>query len=259
MCLPALLPKQTGSDLPIAIPGVYHTSVKLSLPLSALDVRDPQALEFAFGGHDDPRITGVFSVPAGTAAERMPGLRYYREVPVGRAFGREWDIEFGSGRAGTARRKRDDGGRHDEETETVYGTSLAGQSRVSLVKHADGRARSEAPDATEVDADDDGYYSDGGLGEGIQHMSMDQRRAWRTIEDMRRSEEWRGTRYSLLSHNCNSFTAELVYRLTGKKVPAWINRAAWVRRLGRFSLVAKLTGGGCRSPPRCRVSFRPDG
>lgn len=30
--------------------------------------------------------------------------------------------------------------------------------------------------------------------------------------------------------NCNTFTEELVWRLTGVRPPAWINRASWVRR-----------------------------
>lgn len=34
-----------------------------------------------------------------------------------------------------------------------------------------------------------------------------------------------------VDRNCNSFTDELLYRLTGKRSPAWINRAAWVRTL----------------------------
>lgn len=30
------------------------------------------------------------------------------------------------------------------------------------------------------------------------------------------------------NRNCNNFSNELAYRLTGKRIPHWINRAAWV-------------------------------
>jgi hypothetical protein len=48
------------------------------------------------------------------------------------------------------------------------------------------------------------------------------------IEDMKKEPEWRATRYHLLAKNCNSFTSELCYRLTGRQAPAFINRAAWL-------------------------------
>lgn len=32
--------------------------------------------------------------------------------------------------------------------------------------------------------------------------------------------------------NCNTFTHEVVWRLTGRRAPAWLNRAAWVRTRG---------------------------
>lgn len=48
------------------------------------------------------------------------------------------------------------------------------------------------------------------------------------IEDMKKEPEWLATRYHLLAKNCNSFTNELCYRLTGRQAPAFINRAAWL-------------------------------
>lgn len=35
--------------------------------------------------------------------------------------------------------------------------------------------------------------------------------------------------------NCNTFTDELLWRLTGRRAPGWINRAAWVRSFVRCS------------------------
>lgn len=67
--------------------GVYHTSIEL-------DYGDgTPALEYAFGAHDLKGFTGIFSVQAGTAPSRMPGLRGppFHRLELGSAFqGRDW-------------------------------------------------------------------------------------------------------------------------------------------------------------------------
>lgn len=40
------------------------------------------------------------------------------------------------------------------------------------------------------------------------------------------SQSFQGTSYNLLSCNCNHFTSTLCEKLTGRKPPAWLNRAA---------------------------------
>ncbi|ORX61638.1 DUF862-domain-containing protein [Hesseltinella vesiculosa] len=40
------------------------------------------------------------------------------------------------------------------------------------------------------------------------------------------SKEFVGPSYNLLTRNCNHFTDEFCFRLTGKHAPSWINRAA---------------------------------
>ena len=37
-----------------------------------------------------------------------------------------------------------------------------------------------------------------------------------------------GREYDLLSKNCNHFTSELCFELTGRRAPGWLNRAAGV-------------------------------
>ena len=37
-----------------------------------------------------------------------------------------------------------------------------------------------------------------------------------------------GRDYDLLSKNCNHFTSELCFELTGRRAPGWLNRAAGV-------------------------------
>lgn len=72
-----------------------------------------------------------------------------------------------------------------------------------------------------------------GGGIGIQHRerlligstSKSEREVEETIALMG-TTEFRGNQYHLLQMNCNTFTSELVYRLTGKHVPGWINRLA---------------------------------
>lgn len=44
----------------------------------------------------------------------------------------------------------------------------------------------------------------------------------------RTSEDFPGTAYNLLTRNCNHFTQELCARLTGRRGPAWLNRAAHI-------------------------------
>jgi deubiquitinase DESI2 len=73
----------------------------------------------------------------------------------------------------------------------------------------------------------------GSKGNGIRHRErihigftrQSEREVRETIQLMG-EESFRGNQYHLLQMNCNTFTSELVYRLTGKNVPGWINRLA---------------------------------
>ncbi|GAV63264.1 LOW QUALITY PROTEIN: DUF862 domain-containing protein, partial [Cephalotus follicularis] len=38
--------------------------------------------------------------------------------------------------------------------------------------------------------------------------------------------EYHGDTYNLISNNCNHFTDEISWRLTGKHIPGWVNRLA---------------------------------
>ena len=42
------------------------------------------------------------------------------------------------------------------------------------------------------------------------------------------TEEWLGRDYNILKRNCNHFTDWLARRLTGRGLPAWVNRAAGI-------------------------------
>ncbi|GAA5957623.1 hypothetical protein JCM21900_000771 [Sporobolomyces salmonicolor] len=243
-----LPPSRLASILNFVGTGVYHSSVQLSLPLGPSD-DFPSPAEYAFGGHDSPTLTGIFSIPAGTAAQRMPGLRYYLELDAGEAFGHDWDRAFGPQSKGDATQQEPRkevrrmgskrslfSGRNGREGEGGAGT-LAGPpyggwqainshstaTLATLASSLDGSVEDPFTDPDPVGVDDDGGASD-----GTEYMTKAQRRAWSIIQQMKNEEEWRGTKYKLLERNCNTFTDELVYRLTGRRAPAWLNRAAWV-------------------------------
>jgi len=73
----------------------------------------------------------------------------------------------------------------------------------------------------------------GNKGTGIRHRerifigytTKSEREVKETIQLMG-TTEFQGSKYHLLQMNCNTFTSELVNRLTGKNVPGWINRLA---------------------------------
>lgn len=226
----------------------------------------------------------------------MPGLRYYQTVAIGDAFGEEWERTFNSKAAGeglsristTASDKRKGKGRaEEEEGETIAGPPYGGwlpfsRSTTTLKNDADEEDPFSDPSNRENGFEDD----DGGVSEGIEYLSPTQRRVWRVLESMKENEGWNGTQYKLLERyvsstllsfppltsfsphrNCNHFTQELVYRLTGRQAPGWINRASWVRfpsapRLNPTpptqssappsSLLLELT---LRFPPQIATSF----
>eukprot|EP00887_Chlorella_sp_A99_P002556 scaffold6.g2556.t1 len=49
---------------------------------------------------------------------------------------------------------------------------------------------------------------------------------YEVVQDM--GSQYRGNRYHLLQMNCNTFSDELCYRLTGRHAPSWINRLAGI-------------------------------
>ncbi|XP_052180587.1 deSI-like protein At4g17486 [Diospyros lotus] len=63
----------------------------------------------------------------------------------------------------------------------------------------------------------------------LGHIDMPPTEFRRYIESM--ASEYHGNTYHLISKNCNHFTDDVVWRLTGKHIPGWVNRLA---RLGAF-------------------------
>ncbi|GAA6040371.1 hypothetical protein JCM8097_007581 [Rhodosporidiobolus ruineniae] len=242
-----LPPSRLASFLNFGGCGVYHSSVQLSMPRGPTDL-DPTPLECAFGGHDSQGVTGIFSIPAGTAAQRMPGLRLLQTIDAGEAFGEDWQKAFGPKRPATtggmlsrvssvaseaskaAWKGKDRAADQDSLPETPSSTTSSPYSAWFPFSRSTTTLANDAEDPFE---DPDSPWSpfmedDGGVSDGTEYLTKAERRAWRIIQAMRQDEEWNGTRYRLLEKNCNSFTHELIYRLTGRPAPAWLNRAAWV-------------------------------
>lgn len=51
------------------------------------------------------------------------------------------------------------------------------------------------------------------------------------------ASEYHGNTYHLISKNCNHFTDDIAWRLTGKHIPGWVNRLA---RMGMLSFARQL-------------------
>ena len=59
---------------------------------------------------------------------------------------------------------------------------------------------------------------------------------FRTLME-RLSEKYHGDTYHLIANNCNHFTDEVCQQLTGKPIPAWVNRLARVGEIDLFLLI----------------------
>ena len=64
------------------------------------------------------------------------------------------------------------------------------------------------------------------------------------VEDLvyRMADRYMGTKYDILTKNCNSFANELCLRLVDKGLPPWVNRLAWMGSKVRCCLPQSLVG-----------------
>ena len=58
------------------------------------------------------------------------------------------------------------------------------------------------------------------------------------------SEEYVGSRYNLISRNCNHFAEDLAKRVTGNSIPGWVNRLAKIGYMFHCLVPPKLMGPG---------------
>lgn len=69
----------------------------------------------------------------------------------------------------------------------------------------------------------------------LGHINMPPSEFRTLVETM--ASEYHGNTYHLISKNCNHFTDDIAWRLTGKHIPGWVNRLA---RLGMLSFVHQI-------------------
>ncbi|GAA5899533.1 uncharacterized protein JCM6883_005252 [Sporobolomyces salmoneus] len=229
-----LPPSKFASLLNFCGTGVYHTSVSLTIPLGPTDT-DPTPSEYAFGGHDSPGSSGIFSLPAGTTPQRMPGLRYYQTIDMGYAFGEEWEKIYGNSKRSTSssENSRPRTLKKRSSKSSLLEISNRSEDASGVVGRPYQGYLDETSSTTLFGVGSEGYSAevpeeDDGQSDGTGYMTKAQRRAWRIIQELKKDPQWDGTKYDLLKRNCNSFTEELVRRVTGKTAPYWINRAAFI-------------------------------
>jgi hypothetical protein len=129
-----------------------------------------------------------------------PSLRPYLTLDVGEAFGEDWEASFGPRR----RRKR-----KEESTSSSLrpkpqqyrseatlagppyggGAEGASASQLSFVTLGVGEQYLDEED----DESDDGVESD-----GTQYLTLEERRAWRILGQLREDPAWHGMSYRLL-------------------------------------------------------------
>ncbi|SCV68504.1 BQ2448_625 [Microbotryum intermedium] len=241
-------------------PRVYHSSIQLPRRDASRPYHDASDhVEIAFGGHDVPTATGIFTLAAGTASERMPGLREYLLLDAGEAFGQDWEKEFGNPHAAeptmrsSPRRTASSTSPSliklwqtrtpsSGSTVTLAGPSYAQQMSAGSTASL---ATTSKCDILPAKGEEVNLEPSSGMSKTPNEDPLE--RAWKIVDQMKSEEEWRGTKYSLLQKNCNRFTDELLYRLTGRRAPGWINRASWVSGMLHRRIKAPITEHRARS------------
>ncbi|KAK8586184.1 hypothetical protein V6N13_130706 [Hibiscus sabdariffa] len=69
------------------------------------------------------------------------------------------------------------------------------------------------------------------------------------------SASYNGDTYHLIFKNCNHFSEDICYKLTGNHIPKWVNRLARIGSLCNCILPEALKASAVRHDP----NFRPDG
>lgn len=171
----------------------------------------------AWTGHDQPSISGVFGVPCGPNDPILPGcqsrlccfpqaehhadsgkidaVRFVKLIPLGTAFSGQW-------------------------RRCAESTDSSDPAQASLLAHAQSMPRN----SSSSNRSSDSYARQ--QRQETKEETLD--RIMSVIDSFKRDQSWNGPAYDLLNKNCNHFTEVLAFALTGKHIPAWINRAAWI-------------------------------
>ncbi|CEH18704.1 Uncharacterized conserved protein [Ceraceosorus bombacis] len=211
--------------------GVLHTDVWLP----------DAATEWGYGGHDVASVTGIFALPRdGETGRPDDGLSRLgpRKIPApgpsplpeARYVG-SWFIGY----AGAPEVSHTQAEQASQSSDTGATPCIPAGSRLDRPNKETGRWAAPQsgwnaylePRVGEADAS----TGSGGRNRSARHRGARARSlAWslKVIMEMKEDPQYYGTNYDLLARNCNHFSDALLQRLTGARLPGWINRAAWV-------------------------------
>ncbi|KAM7265675.1 hypothetical protein ACFE04_003358 [Oxalis oulophora] len=73
------------------------------------------------------------------------------------------------------------------------------------------------------------------------------------------ASDYYGDTYNLITKNCNHFTDDVSWRLTGKRIPGWVNRLAHLGSVCSCLLPESLQVTTVKQLPECHESLLEDG
>lgn len=109
----------------------------------------------------------------------MPGITFFTQVELGECFGEDWKKVFGPKGVRVRGNSGPLGG--EEDFGSTANLNEASGSSSSLYEEESFE-----------------WEDDGGVSDGTDYLTSNERRVWRVIEAMKKEEEWDGTRYDLL-------------------------------------------------------------
>lgn len=207
--------------------GLYHSAIRI-----------PQlGREFAFGGHPNSDISGIFSLPIRSDGKPpMPGLRLVAEVDMGQ-------IRTDSSPRNSNLPPRNSSSSTPTEARRLMRSSASTRSSVNTLNSVQSPTSTTHPkpsvyppireESHEMGQNNsqEGTSSASSMASDVSDVPPN-RTQLETFEhvltQLDESPDWRGTSYDLLRRNCNTFSDELCMLLTGRRTPGWINRAAAV-------------------------------
>ncbi|KAH9825080.1 hypothetical protein DFH28DRAFT_878776 [Melampsora americana] len=206
--------------------GLYHSAIRI-----------PElGREFAFGGHPNSDISGIFSLPIRSDGKPpMPGLRLVAEVDMGQIknnpLPRNTNLPRDSSSSNRTEAKRLI--RSSASTRSSVNTSSSVQSFASTLQTKPAVYPPIGQESLEMvhNNSQEGNSCASSMVSDVSDAPPS-RTQLETFEhvltQLDESPDWRGTSYDLLRRNCNTFSDELCMLLTGRRTPGWINRAAAV-------------------------------
>lgn len=91
----------------------------------------------------------------------------------------------------------------------------------------------------------------------LGHLDMSASEFREFIETM--ASDYHGDTYHLISKNCNHFTDDITQRLTGQRIPGWVNRLAKLGSICSCLLPESLESTTVKQMPEYHHAYEDDG